>query len=97
MPWLRGWLGIFLLFQLCQLPLRLALQRHLNIIGAGEVADIPFNLALMVASPFWKVVKVFGYGVYAMFALGVLMSWYFSVSPCSLRTRAFRKLFSLST
>jgi F0F1-type ATP synthase assembly protein I len=30
------------------------------------------------------VVKVFGYGVYAMFALGVLMSWYFSVSPCSL-------------
>lgn len=88
MPWLRGWLGIFLLFQLCQLPLRLALQRHLNIIGAGEVADIPFNLALMVASPFWKVVKVFGYGVYAMFALGVVMSWYFSVRG-SLHSDAF--------
>lgn len=77
--WLRAWLLVNLMLQLIQLPFRVSLQRRLTLISSAPVEDIPDKLTVLVSSAWWRVVKLSGYAVYATFAVGVILSWWFSV------------------
>ena len=78
--WLTGWLVMNLFLQLIQLPFRVVLQRRLVLISQANIEDIPEKLTSLVTSVWWRLVKFAGYMVYGSFAIGVVLSWWFSVS-----------------
>lgn len=79
-PWLRGWLLLTLLLQWAQFPYRALLYYKLIAIGRARLEDIAGHLGGIVRSKQWHIIKVLGYAVYTMFAVGVVISWYFAVS-----------------